>query len=114
MGFASYKKDAVFAAGLLRKKPFSCLLQVTNRCNMECSFCDFWPNVAAKKDELTAAEFQRIGDELGELGCFLISIEGGDVRGDVSKNRVAGTIGDDGPLVRATSGSGSILVRVGR
>ncbi len=43
-----------------------------------------------------------------------VKIEGGDVRGDVSKNRVAGTIGDDGPLVRATSGSGSILVRVGR
>ena len=85
MGFETYRKDAAFAAGLLRKKPFSCLLQVTNRCNMECSFCDFWPNVAPKKDELTVAEFERIGDELGELGCFLISIEGGEplVRPDI-------------------------------
>jgi MoaA/NifB/PqqE/SkfB family radical SAM enzyme len=78
MGLAQMKKDAEFAAGLLRKKPFSCLLQITNRCNMECSFCDFWPNVAPKKDELTAAEFARIADELAGLGTFLISIEGGE------------------------------------
>jgi len=43
-----------------------------------------------------------------------VKVEGGDVRGDVSKNRVAGAIGDDGPLVRATSGSGSILVVLGK
>jgi MoaA/NifB/PqqE/SkfB family radical SAM enzyme len=79
------KKEAAFTAGLLRKKPFSLLVQVTNRCNMECSFCDFWPNPAPRKDELTVAEFERIGDELAELGCFLISIEGGEpmVRPDI-------------------------------
>jgi Putative adhesin len=43
-----------------------------------------------------------------------VKVEGGEVRGDVSKNRIAGTIGDDGPLVRATSGSGSILLTVGK
>jgi MoaA/NifB/PqqE/SkfB family radical SAM enzyme len=70
--------DARFTAGLLRKKPFSCLVQVTNRCNMECSFCDFWPNPAPKKDELTAAEMRRIAKELSELGTFVVSIEGGE------------------------------------
>jgi DUF4097 and DUF4098 domain-containing protein YvlB len=43
-----------------------------------------------------------------------VKVEGGEVRGDVSKNRIAGTIGDDGPLVRAMSGSGSILLTVGK
>jgi DUF4097 and DUF4098 domain-containing protein YvlB len=43
-----------------------------------------------------------------------VKVEGSEVRGDVSKNRIAGTIGDDGPLVRATSGSGSILLTVGK
>jgi hypothetical protein len=43
-----------------------------------------------------------------------VKVEGGQVRGDVSKNRVAGRIGDDGPLVRATSASGSITMIVGK
>lgn len=43
-----------------------------------------------------------------------VKVEGTDVRGDVSKNRIAGTIGDDGPLVRAMSGSGAIVLTVGK
>jgi hypothetical protein len=43
-----------------------------------------------------------------------VKIDGGSVQGDVSKKRVAGTIGAEGPLVRATSGSGSITMIVGR
>jgi MoaA/NifB/PqqE/SkfB family radical SAM enzyme len=78
-------KDARFAAGLLRRKPFSCLIQVTNRCNLTCSFCEFWSNPAKPREELTLADFERIGEELAELGTFLISIEGGEpfVRGDL-------------------------------
>lgn len=71
-------KDARFAAGLLRRKPFNCLIQVTNRCNLTCSFCDFWPNPAPKHEELSAAEMSRIADELAELGCFVVSLEGGE------------------------------------
>jgi MoaA/NifB/PqqE/SkfB family radical SAM enzyme len=71
-------KDLRFAAGIARKKPFSALVQVTNRCNMQCSFCDFWPNAAPKKDELTTADYERVSGELAELGTFCISIEGGE------------------------------------
>jgi MoaA/NifB/PqqE/SkfB family radical SAM enzyme len=78
MNFDVMKKDAAFTAGLLQKKPFSALLQVTNRCNMECSFCDFWPNAAPRKEELTPAEYARVAGELAGLGCFLVSIEGGE------------------------------------
>ena len=71
-------KDARFAAGVARKKPFSCLIQVTNRCNLTCSFCDFWPNPALKSEELSISEIRRIADELAELGTFVVSIEGGE------------------------------------
>ncbi|MGC4095257.1 MAG: radical SAM protein [Polyangiaceae bacterium] len=73
-----FKKDMRFALGLLQKKPFQVLVQVTNRCNMRCSFCDFWPNPAPKGEELTLADYRRIAAELAELGCFLVSIEGGE------------------------------------
>jgi MoaA/NifB/PqqE/SkfB family radical SAM enzyme len=71
-------KDAKFTAGLALRKPFSCLVQVTNRCNMMCSFCDFWPNVAPKKDELTVADYERVAAEMAELGTYCVSIEGGE------------------------------------
>lgn len=78
MKLSVIQKDASFAWGLARRKPFQVLVQVTNRCNMKCSFCDFWPNVAAKKDELSVQDYRRIARELRELGCFLVSIEGGE------------------------------------
>lgn len=77
MSVAQWKRDLAFTSGLLRKKPFSLLIQVTNRCNMECSFCDFWPNPDPKR-ELTIPEFKRLSKELAELGTFGISIEGGE------------------------------------
>jgi MoaA/NifB/PqqE/SkfB family radical SAM enzyme len=78
MNLSVLAKDVQFAFGLLARRPFQVLVQVTNRCNMRCSFCDFWPNTAPKQAELTLADFERIADELAELGCFLVSIEGGE------------------------------------
>jgi MoaA/NifB/PqqE/SkfB family radical SAM enzyme len=71
-------RDLRFAAGVALRRPFSVLVQVTNRCNMQCSFCDFWPNAAPKKEELTVPDYERVARELGELGCFCVSIEGGE------------------------------------
>lgn len=71
-------RDARFAAGVLQKRPFQVLMQVTNRCNMQCSFCDFWPHPAPRSQELTVAEYRRLAAELSALGCFLVSIEGGE------------------------------------
>jgi MoaA/NifB/PqqE/SkfB family radical SAM enzyme len=78
MTLASLRKDAAFGLGLLARRPFQVLLQVTNRCNMRCSFCDFWPNPAPRGEELTLADFERVARELAEIGCFLVSIEGGE------------------------------------
>lgn len=67
-----------FALGMLTHRPFQCLVQVTNRCNMQCSFCDFWPNGVPSSEELALGDFRRVAAELDELGCFLVSIEGGE------------------------------------
>lgn len=85
MKLADLRKDAAFALGLARKKPFQVLLQVTNRCNMTCDFCDFWPNGVAPKLELSLADFQRLASQLDELGTMFISVEGGEplVRKDI-------------------------------
>ena len=78
MSWSEQQRDLRFAVGVLRRRPFQVLLQVTNRCNMQCSFCDFWPNGVAPGEELTLADFARIEGELSELGTFLVSIEGGE------------------------------------
>ena len=76
-----------FALGILGRRPFQCLVQVTNRCNMQCSFCDFWPNGVPSREELTVSDFRRLAAELAELGCFLVSLEGGEpfVRPDLTE-----------------------------
>ncbi len=78
MSLSALGRDARFALGILRSRPFQVLVQVTNRCNMQCSFCDFWPNAAPKRDELSLDDFERVARELAELGCFIVSIEGGE------------------------------------
>ena len=78
MTWREQRRDLRFAAGVLRRKPFQVLLQVTNRCNMQCNFCDFWPNGVSRREELTVADFERIERELTEMGTFIVSIEGGE------------------------------------
>lgn len=78
-------RDASLLAGIARRRPFNVLIQVTNRCNMRCSFCTFWSNGAHPRDELTVADYERLEGELGAIGRFMISIEGGEplVRPDI-------------------------------
>jgi MoaA/NifB/PqqE/SkfB family radical SAM enzyme len=78
MTWREQRRDVRFAVGVLRRRPFQVLLQVTNRCNMQCTFCDFWPNGVAPGEELSLSDFERIEQELSELGTFLVSIEGGE------------------------------------
>ncbi|HEX6099933.1 MAG TPA: radical SAM protein [Thermoanaerobaculia bacterium] len=78
MSLREHVRDLRFAAGVARRRPFQVLLQVTNRCNMRCNFCDFWPNGAAPREELTTRDFEQLAAQLAELGTFLVSIEGGE------------------------------------
>lgn len=78
MTWNELRKEVGFAASVLGRRPFDVLVQVTNRCNMKCSFCDFWPNGATPQDELSVDEFSRLAAELASLGTCLVSIEGGE------------------------------------
>lgn len=76
--FARTSRDLRFMGGIVRRHPFQVLVQVTNRCNMRCSFCGFWPNGVAPRLELTVADYQRVAAELAQIGTFLVSVEGGE------------------------------------
>lgn len=71
-------RDLRFLGSVLLKRPFHVQIQVTNRCNLRCSFCDFWPNGVAPKYELSCADYRRVADQLAEMGCFVVSVEGGE------------------------------------
>jgi len=77
-GIGEVRRDLGYAYGILRRRPFQVLLQVTNRCNMKCPFCDFWPNGVPPRDELSLADYGRLEAELSALGRFIVSIEGGE------------------------------------
>jgi MoaA/NifB/PqqE/SkfB family radical SAM enzyme len=78
MDARALRKDLAFTAGILRRRPFQLLVQVTNRCNMQCTFCEFWSNPAPRGDELTVQDYARVAREAAALGCFLVSVEGGE------------------------------------
>lgn len=78
MSVAELKREMGLAGAMLLQRPYSCLLQVTNRCNMKCSFCDFWPHGVAPEEELQLEDFQALAASLSEMGRFLVSIEGGE------------------------------------
>ena len=77
MTWTELRREAAFAGSVLARRPFDVLLQVTNRCNMKCSFCDFWPH-GAPQEELSTEELARVAEELSSLGRCLVSIEGGE------------------------------------
>jgi len=79
MGLAELKRDLGFAAGVLRRRPFQVLLQVTNRCNMRCSFCTFPQNAVAPEEEMTLDDYRRLERDLAAVGSrFMVSLEGGE------------------------------------
>jgi MoaA/NifB/PqqE/SkfB family radical SAM enzyme len=86
LSLSAFEKNIAFGASLVRKHPFQCLVQVTNRCNMKCGFCDFWRH-GNKKAELTVEDYRRFSDALSALGVFLISLEGGEplLRQDIAE-----------------------------
>jgi MoaA/NifB/PqqE/SkfB family radical SAM enzyme len=78
MALAELKRELGLALGLALQRPFQCLIQVSNRFNIRCSFCDFWPNGVPSHQELSVAELERVADELSCIGTFMVSIEGGE------------------------------------
>ncbi|MFC1743552.1 radical SAM protein [Candidatus Riflebacteria bacterium] len=67
-----------FISGIAMKYPFDICLQITNRCNMKCDFCNFWSKEIPESEELSLDELRKLSKRLSRFGCFLISIEGGE------------------------------------
>lgn len=78
MAVEELRRELGLALGIALERPFQCFIQVSNRCNMRCSFCDFWPNGVPAHQELTVGDFQRIAEELSDIGTFMVSLEGGE------------------------------------
>jgi len=59
--------------------------QVTYRCNMRCTFCNYWRHPSRPEDELTVDGFREASRRLADLGAVLVSLAGGEplVRDDI-------------------------------
>ena len=78
-GGEPYWKRSVKLLDTIRRGGLAiCTLQVTNRCNMRCSFCAFWSDGAPPPEELTLAQIERLSAKLARLGSMIISVEGGE------------------------------------
>ncbi len=62
---------------LLKKhSPLSCGIYVTNICNMRCEMCNIWRN--PKLNALPMKDYKNIIDDLRDLGCYYVSLAGGE------------------------------------
>lgn len=75
--------------GLLRsfvsRHPMWVSWQVTYRCNLRCSFCNYWQMPSRPQDELTVEQFRHGSRNLARMGAALVSLAGGEplVRDDI-------------------------------
>lgn len=79
-------RGARLLRGFVAGRPMHCIVQVTNRCNLTCSFCNIWQSPLPAAEELTIAEFERVSTELARGGTTIACLEGGEplLREDVA------------------------------
>lgn len=65
-------------SGFVAARPIHAIVQVSNRCNLTCSFCSFWERPAARHDEMTLDDFEVVSAKLAEAGAMIVSLEGGE------------------------------------
>src|SRR5437867_6897283 len=78
MSWKEVKREIGFARSILTRRPYNLLLQITNRCNMKCTFCDFPRNAVTPEEELSLEDLARLRARLLGLGGFVVSFEGGE------------------------------------
>jgi MoaA/NifB/PqqE/SkfB family radical SAM enzyme len=62
----------------LRQRPLWLTWQVTNRCNFECSFCNYWNEPFDIDAQLTPAQFGEAAAKLSRIGTMMVSLAGGE------------------------------------
>ena len=55
---------------------FSALIELTYRCNLDCYFC--YNDLALKGTPLDFAQYERVLQDLHELGCLHLTLSGGE------------------------------------
>ncbi|MFA5062552.1 MAG: radical SAM protein [Candidatus Omnitrophota bacterium] len=67
-----------------KRIPLAVRLQVTNRCTLQCKYCNLWNS---EKSELGTGDILRLIKELASLGTKRISISGGEplLRADIAE-----------------------------
>lgn len=59
-------------------RPFALLAELTYACPLQCSYCSNPLELAAYRDELTTAQWQRVFAEAAELGVLQLHLSGGE------------------------------------
>jgi len=73
-----WQKRARLLGAYLAGRPVWCAWQVTYRCNLRCSFCNYWQTPSPPDSELTVAEFALGARKLARQGSMLVSLGGGE------------------------------------
>jgi len=55
---------------------FSALIELTYRCNLDCYFC--YNDLELRGEPLRVSDYERVFDELAELGCLHLALSGGE------------------------------------
>ncbi|MBI3183944.1 MAG: radical SAM protein [Myxococcales bacterium] len=68
-----------------KARPAYVVLQLTRRCNLRCSFCDFYREPTRPAEELSAERVGELSKRLGELGTCIVCVSGGEptIRADL-------------------------------
>lgn len=66
------------ARSILHDWPIAASLFVTNRCNYQCTFCEYPTFNNDKKHELTPAEYGQVASKLAEVGVVMVAVIGGE------------------------------------
>ncbi|WP_039929060.1 MULTISPECIES: radical SAM protein [Thermoanaerobacter] len=61
------------------KRPVSCEWNITNYCNLKCSFCSM--NSSNQKDfeKLNISKIKEVAKKIKEVGCIYVSLSGGEI-----------------------------------
>ena len=88
------RKKIGLMRSFLSRHPMWVAWQVTYRCNLKCSFCNYWQSPSKPEDELTVEQFRQGSRNLSRMGASLVSLAGGEplVRNDIVD--IVAAIGD--------------------
>ncbi len=79
------RKKIGLMRSFLSRHPMWVAWQVTYRCNLKCSFCNYWQSPSSPEEELTIEQFRLGSRNLARMGASLVSLAGGEplVRDDI-------------------------------